>query len=179
MKRISFTIVLLVVVIVTMMAQDALMSKNHEDAFLLAKKVMTEKLGTSDETEAKNEFVISGITLANTYMSKKEEKFKEARNIFQEILPYACEEPAQLIRRRIAYCWYMEGTLYEMRQQHGMALNCLENARQGYHELSNVKDETMTLCEIGYLNESLLNFGAANRAYQKAEKLAETSGNGV
>lgn len=179
MKRISFTIVLLVACIVTMMAQDALMSKNHEEAFLLAKKVMTEKLGTGDETEAKNEFVISGITLANTYMSKKEEKFKDARNIFQEILPYACEEPAQLIRRRIAYCWYMEGTLYEMRQQHGMALNCLENARQGYHELSNVKDETMTLCEIGYLNESLLNFGAANRAYQKAEKLAETSGNGV
>jgi hypothetical protein len=179
MKRKLIIIVLTLASITTITAQPISDFKNQEDSFLLAKKMLGGKLNSNEEAEAKHNYVMCGINLAYNYMTGNKNKYEDARKIFKEILPYALDDEAIWIRRRITECWYMEGILYEMRQQYSMALNCLKEARQGYHDISNIKDETSTLCKIGYIYAVLLNFETANITYKEAEKLANISGNRV
>ena len=154
--------------------------KKYDEGFVLAKNLLKQNLTDEQKNGVQLAFVVNGYSAAYKKMiTGKNHDYEGASKIFNEILPYAEEQMKGKIQDKLACCWYFEGVQYAMRQQYGLSLKCMIEARQGYHAIGKTKDETDALCKIGSLHESLLNFEAANSAYQEARKLAETLGNQV
>lgn len=154
--------------------------KKYDEGFALARKLLQLDLTDEQRNDAQFIFVMNGYSMAyNKGFVSADHEYENARNIFNEILPYADEKMKGRIMDKIANCWHFESTLHEMRQQYDLALKCMVGASHVFHHIGKKKEETEALCKIGSLYESLLNFEAADSTYQEAEKLSETLGNQV
>jgi len=83
------------------------------------------------------------------------------------------------ILQKIPLSWYFEGTQHQIGQQYDEALLCMEEARKGFHEIGDFKDELDALCQLGSIKNFTYDALGAQETYQQAESLARSSGNEV
>lgn len=113
---------------------------------------------------------------ALSYLTGENKKFADARNLLIDILPYANTEMRMRIKYYIPVTWYYEGCVYQSQQKYEEALPCLEEARKGFREIGDTKNELDATCQMGDINEALFDTFEALELYHKAEGIARTGG---
>lgn len=145
----------------------------YQDGFTHSEKLLKEKLTEKEKEDVLHLYVMNGYFMATEYMQNKSQRYSEARNVFELILPHADKNMRSRILPKFPMSWYFEGMAYHMRQEYEKALRCAEKARRGYHELGQIKDEIDVTCQIaGIYNATFDTLGALGE-YQKASLLAK------
>lgn len=151
--------------------------KEYDKGFQLCKTLLQGSLTDTEHEDIQRLYVINGYCKAMSCMKEKNRRYAEARDILTTILPYADQDMKARIMSRIPMSWYFEGVNYQIGQQYEEALACMENARNGYHEIGDTKEELETLCQIGSIKNFTYDALGAQGVYQQAEHLARKSGN--
>ena len=79
--------------------------------------------------------VVKRYSAALSMMTKGNQKYAEARDILQEILPHANKDMQARILPKIPMSWYFEGMIHQLQQQYDDALLCMVEAQRKFHEL--------------------------------------------
>ena len=119
------------------------------------------------------EEVAKRYSTALTMMTKGNQQYAEARKILKEILPHADENMQARILPKIPMSWYFEGAVYKLQQKFDEALPCIEEARKGFHELRDDKNEIDATCQIANIKNAQFDTFGALEEYKKAERLAQ------
>lgn len=143
--------------------------------YLMAQENITDE----ERKDIEHLFVMNGYCTATTYINKENRRYAEARELFAKILPYADEDMRKRILPKIPLSWYFEGAQYQLEQKYAQALTCMENARQGFHDLKSKKNEIETLCQIGTIKNYQYDTNEALEALQAACVLAAETKNDV
>lgn len=117
--------------------------------------------------------VVKRYSDAISMMTNGNRQYAEARKILEEILPHANDDIKKRIQPKIPLSWYFEGVIHQLQQQYEYALPCIENARKGFHELGEIKNEIDATCHIGNIKKAQFDTMGALEEYQKAGRLAQ------
>lgn len=117
--------------------------------------------------------VVKHYSDALSMMTKGNHKYAEARKILKEILPHADKNMQARILPKIPMSWYFEGATYLLQQKYDEALPCIEEARKGFNELGEIKNEIDATCQIANIKIAKFDTSGALEEYQKAERLAQ------
>lgn len=91
-------------------------------------------------------------------------RFIAAQDLSKEEFSSVGEEAVQ---------WYKKGMVFQMHQQYEQALDCMEKARQGFHETGNKEYEFDALFQIGDIKSKLGNQeNGALEAYRQVDRWA-------
>lgn len=146
----------------------------YQKGYDLAKELL--KLDMSDDcrTFVTRRYVVGGYCLACRCMNSENAQFTKARELFSEILPYTNdgEDMRNLILSKIPMAWYFESATYKIKQQYELALSCLEKAAEGFHTISDYKNEISCWYELGSSRENLHDIKGAEQAYKEGWKLS-------
>lgn len=150
--------------------------RRYEEGFSLSDWLLKGRLTVSEKKDLEHLYVMNGYFLATSYMHNDTRRYAAARAIFDKILPWASADMRERIRTKIPIAWYFEGTLSQMQQKYEEALPCLEEARKGFRELGDTKNELDATCQMGDINEVLFDTFEALELYHKAEGIARAGG---
>lgn len=117
--------------------------------------------------------VVKRYSAALSMMTKGNQKYAEARDILQEILPHANKDMQARILPKIPMSWYFEGMIHQLQQQYDDALLCMVEAQRKFHELGDTKNEIDAVCQIAYIKSAQFDSFGALKEYQNAERLAQ------
>ena len=117
--------------------------------------------------------VVKRYSAALSMMTKGNQKYAEARDILQEILPHANKDMQARILPKIPMSWYFEGMIHQLQQQYDDALLCMVEAQRKFHELGDTKNEIDAVCQIAYIKRAQFDSFGALKEYQNAERLAQ------
>lgn len=163
----------------TMAAMCCESLKQYEEGFRLSEELLQGNITDEERKDIEHLFVMNGYCTATTYINKENRRYAEARELFAKILPYADEDMRKRILPKIPLSWYFEGAQYQLEQKYAQALTCMENARQGFHDLKSKKNEIETLCQIGMIKNYQYETNGALEALQEACMLAAETKNDV
>lgn len=142
-----------------------------EMCYMLAKELLKDSLSESEKTEVYVYYTLGGYRHSlNLAIS---EEFSQAREILNEIHPYADAELSTRISQRTSDFWYSEATNYEMDGQYEKAYAAMEEARKGYSQIGRTNDLIKTIREMGDIKEYLHQFAESISLYQEATQLAD------
>lgn len=150
--------------------------KRYEEAYLLAKKLMSGRLSDTEKKDVYHLYAMNGYLYGVKFMHKDVGQFAKGRAILEELVPYADGKLKDYILPKIPLSWFFEGAEYELAQNFRDALRCYEFARKGYQELGKTKDELYMLQHMPYAKKSLYDFDGSVNAYKQALSLARMNG---
>ena len=150
--------------------------KRYEEAYLLAKKLMSCRLTENEKKDVAHLYVMNGYMYASGFMLRGNRQFVKARAILEEIMPYADGKVREYAQPKIPLSWYFEAAEYHLSQQYDKALVCYQNALKGFIELGKTDDEISVLRHIAEIKEILYDVTGSENAYKQALVLAKQIG---
>ena len=150
--------------------------KRYEEAYLLAKKLMSGSLTEKEKKEVAHLYAMNGYMYATSFMPGDNSQLVKARTILEEIMPYADGYVREYAMPKIPLFWFFEGADYYMAQQYDKALTCYQNALKGYQKLGITKDEVSVLKHIAEIKGTLYDVAGSEDAYKQALALAKQIG---
>lgn len=146
--------------------------EQYQDGFILSEKLLKEKLTDKEKADVEHLYVMNGYFMATSFMRRDNSRYSEARALFDKILPYADKDMRKRILPKIPMSWYFEGMSYHLQQKYEEALSCAEKARDGFHDLGDIKSEIDVSCQIADIHSVTFDTLGALREYQKAGEMA-------
>lgn len=150
--------------------------KRYEEAYLLAKKLMSGGLTEKEKKDVGHLYAMNGYMYATSFMHRDNRQLAKARAILEEIMPYADGKVREYVLPKIPLSWYFEGAEYHLSQQYDKALACYQNALKGFQEQRRVTDEISVLKQIATIKGLLYDIVGSEDAYKKALYLAKQYG---
>ena len=150
--------------------------KRYEEAYLLAKKLMSGSLTEKEKKEVAHLYAMNGYMYATSFMPGDNSQLVKARTILEEIMPYSDGYVREYAMPKIPLFWFFEGADYYMAQQYDKALTCYQNALKGYQKLGKTKDEVSVLKHIAEIKGTLYDVAGSEDAYKQALALAKQIG---
>lgn len=150
--------------------------KRYEEAYLLAKKLMSGSLTENEKKDVAHLYAMNGYMYATSFMHGSNRQLVKARTILEEIMPYADGKVREYALPKIPLAWYFEGAEYHLSQQYDKALACYQNALKGFIELGKTDDEISVLRHIAEIKEILYDVTGSENAYKQALYLSRQTG---
>lgn len=150
--------------------------KRYEEAYLLAKKLMSGGLTEKEKNDVAHLYAMNGYMYATSFMHRDNRQLAKARAILEEIMPYADGKVREYVLPKIPLSWYFEGIENHLRQMYDEALACYQNALKGFQEQRRVTDEISVLKQIATIKGLLYDVVGSEDAYKKALYLAKQYG---
>lgn len=150
--------------------------KRYEEAYLLAKKLMSGSLTEKEKKDVAHLYAMNGYMYATSFMPGDNRQLVKARTILEEIMPYADGYVREYVMPKISLSWFFEGVDYHLSQQYDKALTCYQNALKGYQKLGKTKDEVSVLKHIAEIKGTLYDVAGSEEAYKQALALAKQIG---
>ena len=150
--------------------------KRYEEAYLLAKKLMSGSLTEKEKKDVAHLYAMNGYMYATSFMHGDNRQLVKARTILEEIMPYADGYVREYAMPKISLSWFFEGVDYHLSQQYDKALTCYQNALKGYQKLGKTKDEVSVLKHIAEIKGTLYDVAGSEEAYKQALALAKQIG---
>lgn len=150
--------------------------KRYEEAYLLAKKLMSGGLTEKEKNDVGHLYAMNGYMYATSFMHRDNRQLAKARAILEEIMPYADGKVREYALPKIPLSWYFEGAEYHLSQQYDKALACYQNALKGFIELGKTDDEISVLRHIAEIKETLYDVVGSEDAYKQALSLSRQTG---
>lgn len=150
--------------------------KRYEEAYLLAKKLMSCRLTENEKKDVAHLYAMNGYMYASGFMLRGNRQFVKARAILEEIMPYADGKVREYAQPKIPLSWYFEAVEYHLSQQYDKALACYQNALKGFIELRKTDDEISVLRHIAEIKGTLYDVAGSEDAYKQALALAKQIG---
>lgn len=150
--------------------------KRYEEAYLLAKKLMSGGLTEKEKKDVGHLYAMNGYMYATSFMHGDNRQLVKARTIFEEIMPYADGYVREYALPKIPLSWYLEGAEYHLSKNYDRALACYQNAMEGYQKLGKTKDEVSVLKHIAEIKGTLYDVAGSEEAYKQALALASQMG---
>ena len=150
--------------------------KRYEEAYLLAKKLMSGSLTEKEKKDVAHLYAMNGYMYATSFMHGNNRQLVKARTILEEIMPYADGYIREYAMPKIPLSWFFEGADYYIAQQYDKALTCYQNALKGYQKLGKTKDEVSVLQHIAEIKGTLYDVAGSEDAYKQALVLAKQIG---
>ena len=150
--------------------------KRYEDAYLLAKKLMSGSLTEKEKKDVAHLYAMNGYMYATSFMPGDNRELVKARTILEEIMPYADGKVREYALPKIPLSWYLEGAEYHLSQQYDKALSCYQNALKGFIELRKTDDEISVLRHIAEIKGTLYDVTGSEEAYKQALSLSRQTG---
>lgn len=142
--------------------------KRYEEAYLLAKKLMSGGLTEKEKKDVGHLYAMNGYMYATSFMHGDNRQLVKARYILEEIMPYADGYVREYALPKIPLSWYLEGAEYHLSQQYDKALTCYKNALKGFIELRKTDDEISVLRHIAEIKGTLYDVIGSENAYKQA-----------
>lgn len=150
--------------------------KRYEEAYLLAKKLMSGSLTEKEKKDVGHLYAMNGYMYATSFMHGDNRQLVKARTILEDIMPYADDRVREYALPKISLSWYLEGAEYHLFQQYDKALACYQNALKGFIELRKTDDEISVLRHIAEIKGTLYDVVGSEDAYKQALALAKQIG---
>ena len=150
--------------------------KRYEEAYLLAKKLMSCRLTENEKKDVAHLYAMNGYMYASGFMLRGNRQFVKARAILEEVMPYADGKVREYAQPKIPLSWYFEATEYHLSQQYDKALACYQNALKGFIELRKTDDEISVLRHIAEIKGTLYDVIGSENAYKQALSLSRQTG---
>ena len=150
--------------------------KRYEEAYLLAKKLMSCRLTEKEKKDVGHLYAMNGYMYATSFMHGDNRQLAKARAILEEIMPYANGKVREYALPKIPLSWYLEGAEYHLSQQYDKALACYQNALKGFIELRKTDDEISVLRHIAEIKGTLYDVIGSENAYKQALYLSRQTG---
>lgn len=150
--------------------------KRYEEAYLLAKKLMSCRLTENEKKDVAHLYAMNGYMYASGFMLRGNRQFVKTRAILEEIMPYADGKVREYAQPKIPLSWYFEAAEYHLSQQYDKALACYQNALKGFIELRKTDDEISVLRHIAEIKGTLYDVAGSEDAYKQALALAKHIG---
>lgn len=150
--------------------------KRYEEAYLLAKKLMSSGLTEKEKNDVAHLYAMNGYMYATSFMHRDNRQLVKARTILEDIMPYADGKVRKYALPKIPLSWYFEGIENHQRQMYDEALACYQNALKGFQEQRRVTDEISVLKQIATIKGLLYDVVGSEDAYKKALYLAKQYG---
>ena len=150
--------------------------KRYEEAYLLAKKLMSGSLTEKEKKDVGHLYAMNGYMYATSFMHGDNRQLVKARTILEDIMPYADDRVREYALPMIPLSWYLEGAEYHLFQQYDKALACYQNALKGFIELRKTDDEISVLRHIAEIKGTLYDVVGSEDAYKQALALAKQIG---
>ena len=150
--------------------------KRYEEAYLLAKKLMSGGLTEKEKKDVGHLYAMNGYMYATSFMHGDNRLLAKARAILKEIMPYANGKVREYALPKIPLSWYLEGAEYHLSQQYDKALACYQNALKGFIELRKTDDEISVLRHIAEIKGTLYDVIGSENAYKQALYLSRQTG---
>ena len=150
--------------------------KRYEEAYLLAKKLMSSGLTEKEKKDVAHLYAMNGYMYATSFMHRDNRQLAKARTILEEIMPYADGKVREYALSKIPMSWYLEGAEYHLSQQYDKALTCYQNALKGFIELRKTDDEISVLRHIAEIKGTLYDVTGSEEAYKQALYFAKQYG---
>lgn len=150
--------------------------KRYEEAYLLAKKLMSSGLTEKEKKDVAHLYAMNGYMYATSFMHRDNRQLAKARTILEEIMPYADGKVREYALSKIPLSWYFEAAEYHLSQQYDKALTCYQNALKGFIELRKTDDEISVLRHIAEIKGTLYDVTGSEEAYKQALYLAKQYG---
>lgn len=150
--------------------------KRYEEAYLLAKKLMSGGLTEKEKKDVGHLYAMNGYMYATSFMHGDNRQLVKARTILEDIMPYADDRVREYALPKIPLSWYLEGAEYHLFQQYDKALACYQNALKGFIELRKTDDEISVLRHIAEIKGTLYDVVGSEDAYKQALALAKQIG---
>ena len=150
--------------------------KRYEEAYLLAKKLMSGSLTEKEKNDVAHLYAMNGYMCATSFMHGSNRQLVKARTILEEIMPYADGKVREYALPKIPLSWYLEGAEYHLSQQYDKALACYQNALKGFIELRKTDDEISVLRHIAEIKGTLYDVTGSEEAYKQALSLSRQTG---
>ena len=150
--------------------------KRYEEAYLLAKKLMSGGLTEKEKKDVGHLYAMNGYMYATSFIHGDNRQLAKARTILEEIMPYADDRVREYALSKIPLIWYFEAAEYQLSQQYDKALACYKTALKGYIELRKTDDEISVLRHIAEIKGTLYDVTGSEDAYKQALALAKQIG---
>ena len=150
--------------------------KRYEEAYQLAKKLMSGGLTEKEKKDVGHLYAMNGYMYATSFMQGDNRQLAKARAILEEIMPYANGKVREYALPKIPLSWYLEGAEYHLSQQYDKALAGYQNALKGFIELRKTDDEISVLRHIAEIKGTLYDVAGSEDAYKQALALAKQIG---
>lgn len=148
----------------------------YEEAYLLAKKLMSGGLIEKEKKDVGHLYAMNGYMYATNFMHGDNRQLAKVRAILKEIMPYANDKVREYALPKIPLSWYLEGAEYHLSQQYDKALACYQNALKGFIELRKTDDEISVLRHIAEIKGTLYDVIGSENAYKQALYLSRQTG---
>ncbi len=146
--------------------------KRYEEAYLLAKKLMSGNLTEKEKKDVGHLYAMNGYMYATQFMHRDNRQLTKARTILEEIAPYADGKVREYALPKIPLSWYIEATEYHLSQMYDKALVCYQNALKGFQELGKIDDEISVLKQLAAIKGAQYDVAGSEEAYRQALALA-------
>lgn len=150
--------------------------KRYEDAYLLAKKLMSGSLTEKEKKDVGHLYAMNGYLYGTSFMHRDNRQLAKARTILEEIMPYADGKVREYALSKVPLTWYFEAAEYQLSQQYVKALACYQNAQKGFDELGKIEDEISVLRHIAEIKGTLYDVTGSENAYKQALYLSRQTG---
>ena len=150
--------------------------KRYEEAYLLAKKLMSGGLTEKEKKDVGHLYAMNGYMYATSFMHGDNRQLAKVRAILEDIMPYADNRVREYALPKIPLSWYLEGDEYHLSQQYDKALACYQNALKGFMELRKIDDEISVLRHIAEIKGTLYDVIGSENAYKQALYLSRQTG---
>ena len=150
--------------------------KRYEEAYLLAKKLMSGGLTEKEKKDVGHLYAMNGYMYATSFMHGDNRQLAKVRAILEDIMLYADDRVREYALPKIPLSWYLEGAEYHLSQQYDKALVCYQNALKGFIELRKTDDEISVLRHIAEIKGTLYDVAGSEDAYKQALALAKQIG---
>ena len=150
--------------------------KRYEEAYLLAKKLMSGRLIENEKKDVAHLYAMNGYMYATSIMHGDNRQLAKVRAILEDIMPYADDRVREYALPKIPLSWYLEGAEYHLSQQYDKALACYQNALKGFMELRKIDDEISVLRHIAEIKGTLYDVIGSENAYKQALYLSRQTG---
>lgn len=150
--------------------------KRYEEAYLLAKKLMSGGLTEKEKKDFGHLYAMNGYMYATSFMHGGNRQLAKVRAILEDIMPYADDRVREYALPKIPLSWYLEGAEYHLSQQYDKALACYQNALKGFIELRKTDDEISVLRHIAEIKGTFYDVIGSENAYKQALYLSRQTG---
>ena len=150
--------------------------KRYEEAYLLAKKLMSGGLTEKEKKDVGHLYAMNGYMYATSFMHGDNRQLAKVRAVLKEIMPYANGKVREYALPKIPLSWYLEGAEYHLSQQYDKALACYQNALKGFIELRKTDDVISVLRHIAEIKGTLYDVIGSENAYKQALYLSRQTG---
>lgn len=161
----------------TMACSCYYMTEQYDECYILAKKLIAGKLDDSEKRDVCRQYVLSGYMVAAKL--KRAGQYAQARELLQNLIPYADEQLKKYVLPAISLNWYFEGFECQVNEDYEQAMKCYKAALKGFSELGRKSDEISVLKQIALINTYWGKTDKSISTYEQAFVLSRNIGNEV